>query len=131
MAKEKEFDVNELLEEQAVENKTKPDELFRPEKKDKYLLTVFILPGDGTPRILPISFEVHREDYNRIKKQLKNDPIPEYLRYHSIESGEPEILMYKSCERIFSVTVDKVQVTEGVDIVLPGTKLGGGKIIQQ
>jgi len=128
---DKELDVNELLEEQGVETKKETSELLKPEKKDKYLLTVFILPGDGTPRILPVSFEIQRDDYHRIRKQLNNDPIPEYIRYHSIESGEPEILMYKSCERIFSVTVDKTSVTEGVDIVLPGTGVEGNKRIIQ
>ena len=97
----------------------KKDELVKNSssgKNAKYYLTIYILPGDGTPRILPVSKEISKNAYDEIQKQLKMDPPPDDITFKDIRSGNVEVVNRK-CVRLFSVTTEKVAA--GPNLILP------------
>jgi len=114
-----------------TEEKTEAPDTSQAEIKEQkiFYLTVFILPGDGSPRILPVSYPITRDDYHSIKKQLAMRPVPDDIVYHSKETGEPEVLHRKG-ERIFSITLDKVETKTDSGLILVPGREDGKKILQ-
>lgn len=95
-----------------------------------YYLTVYILPGDGTPRILPTSIEITKESYVELKKMFDSkEPIPDQFRFRSPEGENPEVFNFL-CERVLSVTVDKIEPEGESKIILAGSAVDSRKIYQ-
>jgi hypothetical protein len=95
-----------------------------------YYLTIYILPGDGTPRILPTSVELIKESYDELEIMMNcGDPIPDQFRYKTPEGQNWEHFNFR-CERILSVTVDKIEAQSESGIILTNTTQDSRRIIQ-
>ena len=61
----------------------------------KYYLVVFILPGDGTPRILPTFIQIEKASYEYLQKLFnKPEPIPAQFKYKTPDGKNFEVFNF-------------------------------------